>query len=998
MNVVVLWDEDFPCVDCVSPTRDALRAALGHSKSLRFASVSELPEALSKGVDLFVNPYGSAFPKSAWTAFTDYLLGGGNWVNLGGAPVSRPVRRENEAWRLEGPQTAYGKQLGINQAFPVELSKNATLRCPPLDADLEAHFHLFHPGRAWSLQVRFTNNKDFPDEGGSAGSRDAVLRPLVVAEDDGRVIAAPIVAIDRLLGDYAGGRWVLAACEGALAIPADLIKRLCDYATRPRAQLDIRSSFACYYSGEMATISVTALATQASDLRINLRVYSRDTQKEVYAHIFRAKSSAAPAVVQTSPFPINDPGLYIVRAYAETEGHSKPIAFAESGFWVYDRHLMAKAKPLSVDRDYFIRDGRPYPITGTTYMSGDTHRKFLFEPNPAVWDTDFAAMSAAGVNMVRTGIWTGWKRAMLDPGAVDEGMLRAFMAFLLTARRYGIPITFTFFAFLPEAWGGENPYLDPKAVAAQSAFMAAFARRFANVNDLLWDFINEPSFSSLERVWSTRPNYDRFEKAAWAEWLAAQGVSDDEWRERWRLTPNDPLDLPALEDFNDQYIFQGTYPIRALDYRRFAQEKFTEWAAHMTRVIRENGNANQLVTVGQDEGGTRDRPNPHFYGSAVNYTTNHSWWQNDDLLWDSVISKTPDKPNLIQEPGIMFVENVDGGYRRSPEEARNLLERKMALSFAGGCAGFIQWLWNTNIYMDSDNEVGIGFLRADGSEKPELAAFRGVARFFAANAHRMTGRVLEEACIVIPHSNMFSVRCLADAATRRAARTLEYSLGIPCRTVSEYRAEELGDAKLIILPSPRVLTEKCWETLLEKVKAGATLLVTGFIEEDEYWRPVERLGVFGLKTKAVPVSRSEPYNLHKERKDRTAHFEGDKIQKLDRAEFEGDTLSTRWLKHGKGHIYYCALPLELAQDPATTEALYKAVNSLSIKGGIETCEGVLSRKVEFESCSLWLFVNETSEEARVDRNTIKLRIPAGRIGMAFVDTSSGTLLAKYEVK
>jgi hypothetical protein len=998
LNVVVLWEVGFPCVDCVAPTQDALRAALGRSKSLQFVSVKDLPAALSSNTNLFVNPYGSAFPKSAWTAFTDYLRKGGSWVNLGGAPVSRPVRWENGAWLVETPQPAYGKQLSINQAFPIDLPKTVALRCPPLDADLEAHFHLFQPRRAWSLQVRFTNNKDFPDEGGSSGSREAVLRPLVVAEENGRVLAAPIVAIDRLNGDYAGGRWVLANCEGALPIPADLIKRLCDYATRPRAQLDIRPSFACYYPGEMAAISVTTMPSTASEMRINLRVYSRDTQKEVYAHIFKAASNLAPAVVQTSPFPIKDPGLYIVRAYVEAEGHSKPIAFAESGFWVYDRHLMSPAKPISVDRDYFIRDGRTYPITGTTYMSGDTHRKFLFEPNPAVWDTDFAAMAAAGVNMVRTGFWTGSKRAMLDTGALDEGVLRAFMAFLLTARRYDIPVIFNFFAFLPEAWGGENPFLDPKALAAQSAFLAAFARRFANVNDLLWDFINEPSFSSLERVWSTRPNYDRFEKAAWSDWLAAQGVSDDEWRERWRLTPNDPLDLPALEDFNDQYIFQDTHPIRALDYRLFAQEKFTEWTAHMVRVVRENGNEDQLVTVGQDEGGTGDRPNPHFYGSAVDYTTNHSWWQNDDLLWDSVITKTPDKPNLIQETGVMFVENVDGGYRRSPEEARNLLERKMALSFAGGCAGFIQWLWNTNIYMDSDNEVGIGFLRADGSEKPELAAFRGVARFFAANAHLMAGRVLEEACIVIPYSNMFSVRNLADAATRRAVRTLEYSLGIPCRTVSEYRAEEVGDAKLIVLPSPRILTEECWQTLLAKVNAGAALLVTGFIEEDEYWRPVERLGVFGLKTTAVSVSRSEPFTLHKERKDRTARFESDKIQKLDRAEFEGDTPTTRWVKHGKGHIYYCALPLELAQDPASTEALYKAVNSLSIKGGIETCEGVLSRKVEFESCSLWLFVNETSVEARVDRNNIKLRIPAGRIGMAFVDKSSGVLLAKYEVK
>src|SRR5262249_27125122 len=144
---------------------------------------------------------------------------------------------------------------------------------------------------------------------------------------------------------------------------------------------------------------------------------------------------------------------------------------------------------------------------------------------------------------------------------------------LLTARKHDIPVIFTFFAFLPEMWGGENPYLDPMSVDAQCAFVAAFARRFASVDDLMWDFINEPSFCSPAKVWFTRPNYDRFEKAVWAEWLARQGVSDDEWRERWRLTPEDPLDLPALEDFDDKYIYQGTHPLRTMDYRRFAQEK-----------------------------------------------------------------------------------------------------------------------------------------------------------------------------------------------------------------------------------------------------------------------------------------------------------------------------------------------------------------------------------------------------------------------------------------
>ena len=73
-----------------------------------------------------------------------------------------------------------------------------------------------------------------------------------------------------------------------------IAQRPCRYAVRERATLEVRPSFACYYPGEMPVVTVNAKAGKPSDLRISLRVYSRDTQKEVYAHVFQAKSDKAP--------------------------------------------------------------------------------------------------------------------------------------------------------------------------------------------------------------------------------------------------------------------------------------------------------------------------------------------------------------------------------------------------------------------------------------------------------------------------------------------------------------------------------------------------------------------------------------------------------------------------------------------------------------------------------------------------------------------------------
>ena len=171
---------------------------------------------------------------------------------------------------------------------------------------------------------------------------------------------------------------------------------------------------------------------------------------------------------------------------------------------------------------------------------------------------------------------------MPDVGRVDESALRALDVFLLTARRYDIPVIFTLFAFLPESWGGENPYLDPRSLEAQRTFVGTLARRYAGVDDLTWDLINEPSFSSPTHLWETRPNGDRFEAAAWEAWLRGRyGADGRDFRaaalRAWGAPPDDELAVPALEDFADRNLTGSRLPRKAADFRRFAQDMFAGW-------------------------------------------------------------------------------------------------------------------------------------------------------------------------------------------------------------------------------------------------------------------------------------------------------------------------------------------------------------------------------------------------------------------------------------
>ncbi len=120
--------------------------------------------------------------------------------------------------------------------------------------------------------------------------------------------------------------------------------------------------------------------------------------------------------------------------------------------------------------------------------------------------------------MIRTGWWTGWDKFCNENGEPYDRTLRTLEAYLMTARKYGLPVQFNFFAFLPEVLGGVNPYLDPQAVRRQRTLISSVVARFHDVPFLAWDFINEPSIS--QHLWTMRPNGDPIELASWNDWLA----------------------------------------------------------------------------------------------------------------------------------------------------------------------------------------------------------------------------------------------------------------------------------------------------------------------------------------------------------------------------------------------------------------------------------------------------------------------------------------------
>ncbi len=1016
-RIAVFFEAGFPAVDIDAIPEADLRQALA-GLDVEWLSASALASGLSRERhDVLVMPFGSAYPEETWPAIVRFLEGGGNLVNVGGRPFAVAVSRRGSAWQTQAETSACYKTLGFTHIFQVPAASVATWAtadaAPAVPASLATGFRAV---AVFEADIRLTNTKDFPDEDGSDGPREGRVQPLVVGKNAaGTPVAAPIVRIDRLAGRFTGGAWVLANLRGSVSPAA--VRTLVEAASTGAVEITAKPTLAGYVAGEVPEIEVTVRrpGSSASEPRLleATLAFTGPDGRSLGTKRATATGTAALFTVRVTSSGLDRPlgrGLHDVRVTVDVRppGAATTATRLETrtGFWVYDASMLAGGTPLIASKDGFTRNGRPFPVLGTTYMASDVHRRFLLEPNPSVWNRDFAQMKAAGVNLVRTGIWTGWKRYMPEVGRLDASALRALDVFLLTARQYDIPVIFNFFAFLPEAWGGENPFLDARAVAAQQAFLGAIARRYPATNDVVWDLINEPSFSAASQLWRTRPNGDASEKAAWEQWLRTRygaGGEDDgvAARRAWGAAPDEGTSLPSLDDFTDRNLFGALRPRKAADYKRFSQDMFTAWVRQMTDALRSNGNRAQLVTVGQDEGGLSERPNPLFFGRSVDFTCMHTWWNNDAQAWDAVLSALPDRPMLVEETGMMRYERVDGTPWRTEDEAARLLERKLAIAVGSGSSGYVQWIWNTNPFMASDNEAGIGFFRADGTARPELEPFVRLSRFLRTHADRLKGRQLEDIALLIPHSQLFSPRSQAIEATQRAVRVLANHLHVQARAVGEYGlADTLGAPRLIIAPSPRVLTDAAWQALMTAVEKGSTLLVTGIVDADEHWLPVERTTTLGLRASSRPIAGQEPaviagttYRLE---------YRGDRLERIETASVAGESpASVRRVVRGKGTILWMPLPVELSVSPDATVALYGA--AIAEAGVVPTmvvepADGsVYVGAITYADAVLVALASESSADQDVSISlpagvVTRLRLPAGRARLVLVDRKSGQVV------
>jgi len=1014
-NIYFLQQQDYPYLETEPLSYDQVVESLNGKLTLEKIDFNTFSEEIpNAATSLLIWPYGSAMSDDVWPAMFSYLENGGNLLVTGGRFFSRNVILENGEYKA-GPWTnRFIEQLRIidSEILPYEgvVKTEVNERFPFLDAKISSQ----NVDSAYSVLVMMSSYS-FTDRNGSLSSKDGTWYNIVAGVNQEGLNTIPLISeINREQEQFAGGRWLLFnfkpvedywdSQEGQ-----ELLSTYIHYGMNQPMRVDVVPEYAFYNAGVNPKINIILDQLQNKEpLQASVEV--------IYENKIIQKEKATMAAGDKDfSFELKKKvkdGLYRVNLTLEQDG--QPFLYTWNGFLVGELASMNSGESFGTNSHFLTRGGETFPVAGMTYMSSENHRFYFIDPNPAIWDADFKYMKESGINMIRTGIWTGHEYILDKEGNVNDKTMRAWDAFFMIAKKYDIPVQLNFYHMMPSVEGVDDPYTNPKAYEHQKKYILAFAERYKNNPDIIWDLINEPSYGKEGFTFGDAvPTGTATEQKEWDQWLRGRYENLEVIASNWNTTVDEILDDNELIKLPEQHMLQnrGLYtveqkPTMAFDYNLFSQYAYNNWAREMKKIIRDTG-SKQLVVTGMDEGGVMNRVFHDFIAEESDFSNLHNWWQMDDLLWDNIMAKSKDIPLLLQEVGNMRFEDMRGHRRMSETAIAHSLERKLGYSIGVEGAGYIPWIWNTNIYLFNQNEAFIGLHRGDGTAKKEVEVFNKLNDFIHQAWDYFSPAKDPEIAVVIPYSlQMTAYNQQAISATRGAIRTLHYFNRMPAISASEYHLSRFEEnPKLAILPGAQVISEEGWDGLLDWVNNGTTLLVTGPIDRDPWFLPAARLQKVGFDYEIKPLLQHQA-EIVIDRKEHQLSFYGNSaMQNLDYMDWQEDISELKIIEHGQGKIIVCAYPLESGNNPEALAALYEfAATNAGIEKSfsVDTDDpGILVRPMDYERARFYFVLSESNEEEtiRIHDEALdmdyEVTVAPGRVKMLMISKEDGELVAEY---
>ena len=1009
-TVGILYSAKLPLEVTAEGAAAGIRRETGLAETrIKAICADTLQESDLKNVDVLVNLLGPYYPECGWRAILHYYKDGGIVMNVGIRPFSIPYCvREGVARVYPETAEAYHTLGFIDEYVTVshesqDMEQKMELKiCSPRYRFLA---QLYEAGqfpamrRVCSIQYALTqtcipSKKWWIDE---ESEIDSYLECACEWRDrSGRVVSVPITRVDHrshgamvflnftpIEKDYyhtdAGQRLLGGMVRTCLA---------------ERLHLEFWTDYPRYYEDETPKLNISLKALgrgkrELPKLTLQYRI-SRASAGEAAQEITQKDAEMTDGLYE-AVLEADNAGEDFYQALVSVYADGEFLTEKHIGFYIISKKAIleeaGRFKPVVVDpersADFCLRDDKIFAIHGTTYFVTDNYRRCYDKFNAYQCDADLRLLKGMGFNVIRSGFWTPYRYVFTEEGELHEKTLRILEAFFLTAARNGLAVQFVLGTFIFNPWDRDKcPIHNPEMREKVIRVFASFAERFRGWKNVQVDAINEPSYS-VKGLWSTgRPSGDPYERENWIAWLRRKYDNDVvSLRRAWGIPGSaaaafEELDLPDKDAFfrsfygkpSTIYVNYGALS----DFYAFARESYSRWLSCLRREIKDR-DPNMLFMVGRDESLRVPAQQDEAYGGNIDMVNWHQWNGDGFVFSEYALNRVRGLPCCGQELGVYHFNDLRGGMRLTEEEYCAVLERKLLYTFGN----WIQWQSFSDPTMLGFNEITLGLFRADRSETPYADMTRRLAWLEQKISPWLSGRNEDTTQILTIHPSTvyYSMdQPLAVQGIQTSIQCMNYYVKLQSDMVLEHlfrkdNLSQMGAPKLIVFPVALAVSGAAWQLLTEYMEGGTAVLLSGYADIDEYWRPAERFKAMGIAAKLRNICGSERIRIGGETyvvSFRRCVGNGDAGRLLSKAVFPGESGNmVRTFPVGKGKLIHCPIPLELGDSEEAVAALYRyAAREAGVTNPIcrihetKNKQNLLLYPASYRECTVYTLVNE----------------------------------------